>query len=680
MVNFYIRLGLGIVGMLRYMENPEEMVVLYAYTTIVGISLCCITSSHFWGFFNQHIEAVSALFCVTTAIIISWLIHCQTNVWADKVRRIWLPANNHLFIIGPGGEVVLDDAFRQFVHWTNSCLARYTVLGEVTPVWVHLTLGGLTLWALFASVALASALVCGIGLSPLVAPVDGGITCAVVIVATLVCCIFNIILERMHRSGFLAKTLLAQEMKAAQMADSILNHTLKNILADVAGNIEMFLAGLAEDTTLGNSIACLRRGMRYCKERQVFLKLVAGEYEPVANVVRLEEFGQQLLCGRRVAATFPRLTVQMDSTLVSLILENAISNAFKHGAPENPNVRFTIEHHPPDSSEGQRPTRHQLRFTVKNTSHPLHPVLTTQSVERLFAGKLWSTRDVTSSALSDHVGLTHCLLAAQRGGLTLSLCQVDNEVTFTAVLMTDLVDDPAARPGDGPATTSVHMTLEAEKLRFFVLDDSQVAQRLMEYHIRQHFNVEVVRCFGAQEEHLEVFLDEAPNNADIVIIDQHLEFSKAYRGTELVEQLLERSFPGLICIRSANDGPEDRASYAQSGAHCCFGKDIPGAVIMAELKAEYQRHKLPSISHSISVLPGASSSAEEDGVPHSSSTATFFNIHPRHDTSSFMLESTRSNTMYASHRNRQAWQNALVHPSSSPTSGARPASLFGVGP
>lgn len=44
----------------------------------------------------------------------------------------------------------------------------------------------------------------------------------------------------------------------------------------------------------------------------------AGEYEPAVNVVDLEDFGTQLVCGREVAGVFPRLTVQMDAALVSL--------------------------------------------------------------------------------------------------------------------------------------------------------------------------------------------------------------------------------------------------------------------------------------------------------------------------------------------------------------------------
>eukprot|EP00667_Euglena_gracilis_P004116 EG_transcript_4133 len=662
-VHFYVRLGLAVIGMLRCVGEADGTVLLCAYAALGALSLGCAGCSHFWGAFGRHIDSVHALFCVVTAAVLSWLVTRQAEVWAGKTYRAWVPPDRHLFLVDADSTVLLDAAFQQFATETQSCLATSAVLGALAPVWLHLALGCLTPGAVAATVVVAVAVVCGVGLTPGLPPLDGAVACAGVGAAALACVVVNVLLERTRRAGFLAKALLVREMKAAQLADSILNHTLKNTLADVAGTLELVRAGLAEDTALEDSVACLRRGMRCCKARQVYLKLVAGEYEPAVNVVDLEDFGTQLVCGREVAGVFPRLTVQMDAALVSLILENAISNAFKHGAPENPKVRLTIERLPPD--EMGRP---RLRFAVHNAAHPLRPPLTEQSVAQLFAGRPAS--NCSRPALSDHVGLTHCLLAAQRGGLALSLTQADGDVTFAAVLAADVVADPSAKPDGAPAAvpSPCHAAADGDPVRVFILDDSRVARRLLEYYVRQHFNVDVVRCFGAQEADLAVFLAEAPDNADIVIIDQNLEFSTSRLGTDLVEQLHQSDFPGLICIRSANDGPEDRAGYARSGAHCSFGKDVPGAVLMAELGAAYQRHRLPAISRSISGLPGRSFSVEEDGVTYSSSSTTFFNLHPRHD--SFMLESTRSSTG-AAHRNRLAWQSTHVQASPSPSHGAR---------
>ena len=43
----------------------------------------------------------------------------------------------------------------------------------------------------------------------------------------------------------------------------------------------MVLAGALESRTLADCIVSLRRGIRSCKERHVYLQLVSGQYTPV---------------------------------------------------------------------------------------------------------------------------------------------------------------------------------------------------------------------------------------------------------------------------------------------------------------------------------------------------------------------------------------------------------------
>ena len=67
------------------------------------------------------------------------------------------------------------------------------------------------------------------------------------------------------------------------------------------------------------------RGHRYpsYKSRQggrPHLKLAAGEYTPVLQPTNLEDFGQQLIAGRRVVGHFSPRTVLLDPTLCSLVL------------------------------------------------------------------------------------------------------------------------------------------------------------------------------------------------------------------------------------------------------------------------------------------------------------------------------------------------------------------------
>ena len=65
-------------------------------------------------------------------------------------------------------------------------------------------------------------------------------------------------------------------------------------------------------------------------------------YKVALIPVNLAEFVSELTSGRPVLVGFPRMTVLIDPTLCSLILDNTLSNAFKHGHPESPAVRLTI--------------------------------------------------------------------------------------------------------------------------------------------------------------------------------------------------------------------------------------------------------------------------------------------------------------------------------------------------
>eukprot|EP00668_Euglena_longa_P009395 GGOE01011338.1.p1 GENE.GGOE01011338.1~~GGOE01011338.1.p1 ORF type:complete len:234 (-),score=47.15 GGOE01011338.1:1179-1880(-) len=129
-------------------------------------------------------------------------------------------------------------------------------------------------------------------------------------------------------------------------------------------------------------------------------------------------------------------------------------------------------------------------------------------------------------------------------------------------------------------------------LSFAILDDSLCAQRLLEFYIRKWCAPGNIRCFGSAEADVSSFLHAALQHADIVIVDQHLEYSRTYLGTDLVRQLLANGFPGLVCIRSGDDSPEDRVKYTESGAHCSFTKDLPGTQLVEELKRAYLRLRL----------------------------------------------------------------------------------------
>eukprot|EP00667_Euglena_gracilis_P001888 EG_transcript_1887 len=205
------------------------------------------------------------------------------------------------------------------------------------------------------------------------------------------CTVLGAQLSVMRRSNFLAELIVTQQLHTSEMADSVLNHGLKNTMADAASNVELFLNGELPASALQDSLISLRRGMRSCKERQLYLKLAAGEYEPVMLPTNLEDFGQQLIAGRQVVGHFCSRTVMIDSMLCSLIFDNAINNAFRHGHPRQPDVHFSISEdglpHDPLLPDPLSPDRVRLIMVVRNTANPSRPPLTDEFVAQVVSGQ-----------------------------------------------------------------------------------------------------------------------------------------------------------------------------------------------------------------------------------------------------------------------------------------------------
>eukprot|EP00668_Euglena_longa_P024353 GGOE01030412.1.p1 GENE.GGOE01030412.1~~GGOE01030412.1.p1 ORF type:complete len:852 (-),score=212.66 GGOE01030412.1:214-2706(-) len=536
---------------------------------LLVLSLC-------WRGFAQWALPIHALY----VCVISGAYAYQVRLDADGLAE-----ENLQYIFGPttiqGVDAIVGRAQERIDMLVNTRSVRDALLYSIIQ-WVSLALAGFNRWTVLTYSGIIAATVTGFCF--LSSSLEIQLTSAFyVAVCTLAFSSVSVVMERIRRSDFLAHTQLSHELQATQLADSVLNHTLKNTLADVAGNIEMFLAGALDSNALGECILSLRRGMRSCKERLVYLKLAAGQYQPVLNAIHLQEFGRQLLAGRNATGRFPDCAIYADYMLLSLILDNALSNAAKHGAPQNPNVEFLVEELPKDPVSDDCQLR-RFCFRVTNKANPSRAPLTPQYVQQLFAGTVQVKDDGVVPILSDRIGLTHCILAAKVGGIALSLTQEGDNVTFRVVLDAGVAPDTVQRaysevlpePSGFPAG-----------LRFVVLEDSLTAQRLLKFHIERWCQPSSVACFGATVEELEPFVAHA-FKADIVIVDQHLKWDRLHLGTDIVRRLRLLPFQGFVCIRSADDGPDDRERYRLAGAHCSVGKDLLGQAMLQQLKEAYQ--------------------------------------------------------------------------------------------
>ena len=221
-----------------------------------------------------------------------------------------------------------------------------------------------------------------------------------------------------------------QALRDGQRADSMLNHILKNNMADATGCIELFRR---EHPGAGGklSTACdiLFRGISWCKLREAMLSIVAGRYEAKRCAVKIQQFARDFVRGRDMALECPSVVVDLDATACNIILDNAATNAKRHGCPEDPQVKLRIDLPPTSPSaspsfwsnadHSAEPT--QVRFLVTNAANAARPAL----------DKRWSSAepqaplpgDGTRPALSDGLGLRDIRTVANACGMEAALWQ-----------------------------------------------------------------------------------------------------------------------------------------------------------------------------------------------------------------------------------------------------------------
>ena len=383
---------------------------------------------------------------------------------------------------------------------------------------------------------------------------------------------------------------LDKVVRSSRKADSILNHSLKNQMADGSGAIELFLETVnmkdPKYAPLHDATICLQRGMRACRQRHAYLQLAAGDYVLSLHTVALETFARQITAGRDIVVDVPSLRVNLDLTLLSLIFDSAISNAFKHGHPANPQVKFTIrqlcvlEKHPKQMV--------MLSFQVTNVANPARPAVTPEYIAKVLKGEAKASSGPSTSAMSDQIGLQHSYLAAKAHDMSVSFTQTGCDVQFEAQVKAEVVEMPEKTES---ARESTDLSSFPPNLKICYIDDSATARRLVHHNLVTLAETKDVKVFGNDATEVNLFIEEVLSGSQIAILDQHLEYGgdDDVFGTDIVKRLIKEKFQGLICMRSANTSHEDRELYTQAGAHCSFGKEMLMKDMIKELKAAYLR-------------------------------------------------------------------------------------------
>eukprot|EP00667_Euglena_gracilis_P004281 EG_transcript_4303 len=376
--------------------------------------------------------------------------------------------------------------------------------------------------------------------------------------------------------------------EAALKADGMLHHILKNIMADARGCIDMYLEGGQRFTAhLERGRACLERGMQWCMKRLVLMQIASGSYQPACTPTDLKEFGVALIRGRHIHAELLHLMVSLDPLLCNVVLDNAITNALRHSHPDDPQVTFSITCHLlSDQDETEEDNRRLIVFRVTNRADPARPAITPDFLQERLTGQELPPH-APASPLPNGLGLQHLWLAAAAHDMQLSLRQVGETVIFeasVAVAVCDPIDKDSAAP-------SQHLIASPSAgLHVYCLDDSEMARRLLLHCLQVHLHQAKPRVFGATVDEVDGFVSAALLDADIVILDQHLEYDTATMfGTDVVRRLLENGFTGFVVMRSANSDDHHRAHYQRCGAHLTVGKDVPGRELVAQVHNAYRQ-------------------------------------------------------------------------------------------
>ena len=240
--------------------------------------------------------------------------------------------------------------------------------------------------------------------------------------------------------------VVRKALKDGQTADSVLNHMLKNTMADASGCIDLYCHARphGEDVDLLSKASDgLFRGMWWCKLREAMLRMVAGQYESQPEVVNLHQSAVDFVRGRDVEFECPLHVVMLDPMACNGILDHAVTNATRHGCRTNPEVKLTTrvseQSHNADAAtidcpiESEMPV--EVRITVTNRADSTRPAVQRWSTQQ--PNELQQAKSPNSPVLSDGLGLSHIWMVAHRADMVAELWQNEHMVHFELFFQTE---------------------------------------------------------------------------------------------------------------------------------------------------------------------------------------------------------------------------------------------------
>ena len=227
-----------------------------------------------------------------------------------------------------------------------------------------------------------------------------------------------------------------------------------------------------------------------------------------------------------------------------------------------------------------------VTFTVTNRADPAGPEIPDNIVSRVLCqNPLDPEPDSTSG---DGLELWHCFMAARLLGAQFGLRQEGSRVTFWATIRVPEILAPESMHRQGTYGAQLPPASLFTDLKIYAIDDSSSIRKWLRHALS---SMGTVDAFGASGDDVRDFLDAVLSDGDIAICDQNLEFQTGtVYGTELLKQLKECGFPGLMCIHSSNDSPEDLETYAAAGAHLSLSKGMAVRDLVKSLRQAYGQY------------------------------------------------------------------------------------------
>jgi len=442
---------------------------------------------------------------------------------------------------------------------------------------------------------------------------------------------------------------LTKTFRDGRLADSVLNHILKNSIAGAACLLEIEIEETPKSSDrLTQALEQLHRCMDWCMSRQVMLDLLADSYKSFFSPCHVRRFLERMVRASAGQGSFAAVVaslaieqagalVQLDVHMAEIVVANALSNAAAHGDTDEA-IEVSARFHTDTTGENivVLKVENYIAKGVEEgqlTNVVLEKIRTDAMSRNKSAprtsdpiAKRTTTKRSTHS-ISTNSGLYHIHLACQGAAGSFDLHLGSRNGRNTVILEAFLParqdafskvgkaashnDNHAAVPDSVPLENSLQEFIP-EGLKICVIDDSKILckgyKRLVLPKLKADKDLSCVVC-PISSSCIDRFMDESMGTgsrlddkqnrpADIVILDQNIDVTSNVGvqichelGTKLAIDLRSRNFKGLILIRSANSTEADVAGYLQTGAvDSCLGKDQGNGKLVASIGSAFH-HK-----------------------------------------------------------------------------------------